>query len=492
MYALSAEVAAIERTLEAVRHELSLATCGLNKVINMSPPLCRLPDALLADIFRHGVESYTEADDEYTFLSTITSTCHRWREVAINAPFLWSRTTIHAGSYDPMMYTYLDRAKEAPLRLTIVLENDFIKWSSEHTDQWTTALAPYFSRVHQLTIRTNEPSGAKCLFPLKNPMPYLKQLTWVNGKCDDDEEDEEIGEDPPHVKLFETDALAPSHYRLEFNGQRYIVDWDEAILERLTHLDLDNLAGRPTSDAVRLVARCPNLKRLRWVQYLHDDDFLEGGAQMPKFYSASLEVLDIDIPDNSDEQRSILWHMEFPSLRSLSIIARSPNGHWAEQGLGDRQRFPLLRSAWISSHAFSPATAMRFLHAHPTVEQFGCGVGASIGGVLSLLIESSSNLQGPPRLPNLKFVYFLDSARAGSAGTRKFCDMVRSLLKARACVKDEEGRPVPFRIQLNDETWRASPNVPNEILDLAEACSNQIKISDADDTVPYMFSYDQT
>jgi len=134
---------------------------------------------------------------------------------------------------------------------------------------------------------------------------------------------------------------------------------------------------------------------------------------------------------------------------------------------------------------------MRFLHAHPTVEQFGCGVGASIGGVLSFLIESSSNLHGPLRLPNLKFVYFLDTACANQAG--KFCDMIRSLLKARAYVKDEGGRPMLLRVQLNDETWRDSANIPDEILNLAEKeFASQVKLSDADDTVPYMFSYEQT
>ncbi|KAF8329505.1 uncharacterized protein EI90DRAFT_3155386 [Cantharellus anzutake] len=491
VYALSAEVAAIERTLKAVQHELSLATCGLNKVVNMSSTLCRLPDGLLADIFRHGAESCIEAEDEYIFLSTITSTCHHWREVAINAPFLWTRTTIKAGSYDPMMYTYLDRAKQAPLRLTIVLENDFIQWSSEHINQWTTALAPYFARVHKLIVRTNEPSGAKSLFPLKTPMPYLRQLTWMNGRSEDVEDDDEAGDEgPPRVKLFEIDDFAPPHYRLEFNGQRYVVDWDEAVLAKITHLDLDNLAGRPSADVVRLVARCPNLKRLRWVQYLGEDDLVESGTQMPKFRSDSLEVLDIDIPDNSDEQRSILWHMDFPRLYSLSIIARSPNSHWAEQGLGDRLRFPQLRSAWISSHAFSPTTAMRFLHAHPTVEQFGCGVGSSIGGVLSFLIESSSNLHGPLRLPSLKFVYFLDTACANQPG--KFCDMIRSLMKARVDLKDEKGNATPFRVQLNDETWRDSSNIAEEILHLAEKeYPGQIKLSAADDTVPYMFSYEQ-
>jgi hypothetical protein len=42
---------------------------------------------------------------------------------------------------------------------------------------------------------------------------------------------------------------------------------------------------------------------------------------------------------------------------------------------------------WLSTCAFTPEAMVPFLVAHPSVEEFGCGVGPLVGTLISLLIE---------------------------------------------------------------------------------------------------------
>ncbi len=465
-----------------MQEELALAQCGLSRSINASSPTYRLPDRLLAEIFRLGAQASDSPDQEYAYLAAVTSTCHHWREVAVAASFLWTQIVIMAGHYDPRMSAYLERSKVAPLRLNLIVDNAFIKWSRERLREWIKEIEPYLKRCTRLSISTKQHTTAKAIFPLQVPMPNLHEFAWDGGSPlvhgDDEDEDNHI------VTFLDPSIVSCPSYRLSYHMGSVSMDWNDQIVSKLVTLKLYDLAGRPTRQVLQLIPRCCNLKRLRWVQHLSEDE--QHPEPLPPFTSTSLEVLDIDLPDNSDEERSFIWHMDFPSLKYLSIATRSLNTRWADQALGSSSRFPHLKSLWLSAHAFTPPTMIAFLHAHPMVEQFGCGINPNIGGLLSLLVEPTFIVPREFKLPSLEFIYFLSSSHSNDSAA--LSDSIRSLFRSRAeylSTKQDGSDRKPFKIQLNDESW--ADHLPDELEKLRREYPGQVILSNGDDIVPDRF-----
>ncbi|KAF8336335.1 uncharacterized protein EI90DRAFT_3119628 [Cantharellus anzutake] len=476
IYQLSSEVSAVESTLAALNRELALARCGLNRVANASSPYCRIPDALLSDIFAWACSgSVMEAKGEHATLQTISSTCHHWREVALHTPSLWTHIHIKAGEFNPFMHTCLERSVAAHLRLIIELDNSFIQWGPARLERWIDSLAPYFERCVMLKFVIQDFSVVRITFPINHSMPHLREFAWEGGIRAPDEDDSQTSTES--VALYDHTKTSPEALRLDILGAPFPIQWDDGIVSRLTTLALDHYAGRPTRDVVELVARCPNLKNLRWKQRLGDDDPFT--APLPLFTSQSLEILDIDFPATSDEARSVLWRMQFPNLRYLCVASRSSNTGWAETALGSSQRFPLLQTLWLSTRAFTPEAMVSFLAAHPTVEEFGCGVGPLVRTLISLLMELISQSFDPPKL---RFLYLLDATESPDAV--QVCLALGSLIRSRSSSGDAS---VPLmKVQLNDETWMRSP-VGEPYASLQRDFPGQVELSHVDDSVPYRF-----
>ena len=141
-------------------------------------------------------------------------------------------------------------------------------------------------------------------------MPYLREFSWEGGMC-------RLGEDgsQPSVEpmvLYDHTKASPETLRLDILGMSFPICWDVGVVSRLTTLVLDHYAGRPTWDLVEVLARCTNLKHLRWKQRIGEDDPFT--APLPVFTSTSLEILNIDLPATSDEARS---------MTALSLMIRS-------------------------------------------------------------------------------------------------------------------------------------------------------------------------
>ncbi|CAL1713109.1 unnamed protein product [Somion occarium] len=98
----------------------------------------QLPPELLAYIFQLGVELEAEGEDDEDLFSDISSeteeekpylpfevlvshVCKHWRDIATNLPNLWTSIDF-AGPYDRSI-TYLERAQQAPLDISLDLED---------------------------------------------------------------------------------------------------------------------------------------------------------------------------------------------------------------------------------------------------------------------------------------------------------------------------------------------------------------------------------
>ena len=479
IYQLSTEVSSLESALAALNHELSLARCGLNRVLNASSFSCRIPDVLLSDIFAWACTGgVTNPKDEHWTLLAISSVCHHWRGVALRSPALWACIRIKAGEFDPMMHAYLERSVAATLRLTVELDNSFIQWSPTRIQSWIDSLASYFERCITLKFILQDFTVVRTIFPIRHKMPYLREFSWEGGMHGL----EETGSQPSAeaVALYDHTKTSPDTVRLDILGVSFPIRWDDEVVSRLTTLALYHCAARPTRDLVEIVARCTSLKRLRWKQRMGEDDPFT--APLPLFTSISLEILDIDLPTTSDEARSVLWRMQLPNLRYLCIASRSSNTGWAETALGSVERFPLLRTLWLSTRAFTPSAMIPFLVAHPSVEEFGCGVGPLVGSLISLLMESTTVIPRLFKSPKLRFLYLLDATESPDA--YQICQGLGSLIRSRS---DSGATSLPLmKVQLNDERWARSP-VGEPYTTLQQDFPGQVELSFADDSVPYRF-----
>ena len=66
-----------------------LARCHALTIHNREAPVSKLPMELLSKIFHIGLDEYDL--DAIEYLSTISSICSVWRDVALGTPLLWRR-----------------------------------------------------------------------------------------------------------------------------------------------------------------------------------------------------------------------------------------------------------------------------------------------------------------------------------------------------------------------------------------------------------------
>jgi hypothetical protein len=414
---------------------------------------------------------------EDSFLGSITSTCFHFRSVALKASFLWSNLLVGPGNVSLKMRSYMERSGTAPIRLTLVVDNEFNQWTSDRIKGWMESLHPYLARSQRITLRTTCHEVTNMILPIRIPMPDLREFILDARNLTQHGDATEHR----HIILLDHPASLPETYSITVCNPSLSISWDRSI-PHIRHLSLVDLAGLPTPTVVDLVAQCPELKSLRWLHYLEEDTPYAG--TMPPFTSSSLEALDMDLPDHGDPSSSLLTRMHFPRLRHLVLSAYSSNTQWADRAVASMARFPCLRTVWISSYAFSPEAAIEYLTAHPTVEEFGCGMTSSIGAFISLLNEPTCFVPWTSRLPKLRFIHFLDASYPSSAVVVGMSLGLRALMRDHGLGTDDKSE---FKVQLNDQSWRDTSNIPIEYTLLANDFPRNITLSSNEDTLPTRF-----
>jgi hypothetical protein len=337
------------------------------------------------------------------------------------------------------------------------------------------SIAPYLMRCQRFALHTTGHDVANTILPLRVAMPDLREFIWdANDAIQRDGVSEQR-----LITLLDHPASVPETYAVAIRDKSLPINWEPS-MAHIRHLSLIDLAGLPTPTVVALVAQCPDLKSLRWLRYLPEESMYTDS--MPTFTSSSLEVLDMDLADDGEPNNCVLTHMHFPRLQHLVLSAYATNTRWADRAVNSMARFPCLRTAWISSWAFSPEASIEYLTANPTVEEFGCGITSSIGALISLLNEPTCFVPWTHRLPKLRFLYFLDATHRPNmvAGV---AHGLRALMQGRGVGPDNEHK---LKIQLNDKSWNLA-DIPSVYSKLASEFPGNVTLSCYEDAPPGRF-----
>ena len=309
-------------------------------------------------------------------------------------------------------------------------------------------------------------------------MPNLLEFSW---DASSPEESEDSHPNRPPLLLLDSEVSSPHSYLLTIRHVAYQIQWPDRILANLKHLTVAGRAALPLRNTVDLVTRCPSLLSLRSLHFA--DETIAFPSDMPTFTSSTLRTLQMDLPDQGTELGSVTWNMEFPLLEHLVVSAWPSNTRWAESSLGCTERFPSLRSAWISTHAFSAAAIMDFICAHPNLLEFGCVLSSSVAGILSVLTEPLCVAPWSLRLPRLRYLEFIRASQSLSAAP-EVVEALRALLSARGL--DANGQAI-LTVHINDESFHLEQEIPCDYSELAEEFPRNVFLTHNEDLVPTRF-----
>ena len=124
--AIDAEIKALEETVQ-----------GLKLRRNALQPVSSLPPEIFADILYHlcfpGIPSLGGKPARNLSRLHVTHVCHRWREIALDQPLLWSHINFNTVSLAGAT-NILARAKSLPLYMDSMETADYSRYGSQDDD----------------------------------------------------------------------------------------------------------------------------------------------------------------------------------------------------------------------------------------------------------------------------------------------------------------------------------------------------------------------
>jgi len=129
----------------------------------------RLPPEMLVAIFAHLSKLKRDSISHFVRdLVSVTHVCVSWRQVAINAPELWTEITMMGPE---MVKVFLERSRAVPLNVDLRLGSE-LKINTDILE----AVIPHTHRFRQLTVFAGPGSGLNASTHLTKPAPLLERL----------------------------------------------------------------------------------------------------------------------------------------------------------------------------------------------------------------------------------------------------------------------------------------------------------------------------
>ncbi|KAJ7465175.1 hypothetical protein FB451DRAFT_1262857 [Mycena latifolia] len=232
-----------------------------------------LPTEIIANILRLVVWStYTSMVDARL---RVTSTCRRWRDIALADVTLWNAIWFRPGARIERTWAWFDRARKAPLDIRVD-ERDLAdepegeasasptnQQSSRPPNEIRQILSRIFTKltsIRMLIITTEDWGVALAVIELAkaggpNGMPLLERFEIHRG-----------GRRQTHTfppAMVQAFPVAPALTYLALNSVP--IDWSRSVLENLTTFDIRCLPPALSPDLPRfreILRKCPRLEKL--------------------------------------------------------------------------------------------------------------------------------------------------------------------------------------------------------------------------------------
>ncbi|KAH9070739.1 hypothetical protein EDB83DRAFT_361810 [Lactarius deliciosus] len=301
--------AQIRALVESVRK--SVRTLKLHR--NALAPISSLPTEVITTIFSFLRASSSFAGNCLAWLR-VAHVCHRWREIALNQPLLWSHvdfTTLTLTGAAEM----LSRAKMVPLHLEARVPVG--RWDDSRFSAFQNELHARISHICHLAISAEPSRLHRTLEGLTSPAPTLEYLSlsvelagYVSGAIGG------RGFVPLPDTLF--DGTTPKLSSLELRNCN--INWKSLLLRGLKHLDIRMSSELPSLSVwLDALDGMPQLKTL----------VLHSASPIPLIplnveRTITLPFLTyLDIFDSVESCGLALAHLVLPALACLCVAANS-------------------------------------------------------------------------------------------------------------------------------------------------------------------------
>ena len=290
---------------------------------NALAPISRLPPETIATIFTFlslpgdCVQILAgEEQGDFAWLR-VSHVCHRWREIALNQPRLWSHIDFTTLTVEGVTEV-LSRSKMAPLELHANLCR--VRWERARFDTFQEQLAAHVSHTCRLNVIAKSSDLQTIVDQLVSPAPALERLMLiVNNKV------RPLGSParavmPPN--LFDGSAPRLSHLQLNHCD----ISWASPLLKNLRLLDLHTLSpGARPSLGVWLNAMSQMLKLETLV--VHFATPMAPSVQTVVSHPARVithpSLTELYLVASASDCAFALAHLVLPALTSVHIDAIS-------------------------------------------------------------------------------------------------------------------------------------------------------------------------
>ena len=302
---------------------------------NTLAPISRLLPEILFIIF--SLLSSFEVLDLGSFSpilsSPISHVCHRWREISLDLPCLWSHinfSRLTPAGVDVMLV----RAKQAPL----YLEAETMGWNREEFREFKEQIKAHIHHIRQLNI-TAKREHLRMFRQLVLTAPSLELLS-IGDKGSQESFSPVIIPD----NLFNGIAPKLTHLRLYNCG----ISWKSPLLKGLQDLELLSFPVRARTQFycwLRALEDMPRLERL----VLHNE-IPSKSVKLSQGLKLTVDLpslIELNISASVSDCTVVLAHLVLPALTRLCINAKSETSSLAD---GRAKRL----IPWVAQNAHGP------------------------------------------------------------------------------------------------------------------------------------------
>ena len=247
---------------------------NLLQLVNIEVAIGRLPDEVLAEVFRH-LDGGWDNDNELPFLLRASQVTKRWRHVTLSIPSLWSTIELRPNSHSQHYQTrlvkeYLSRSGASLLDIEIHMCED------RNVTPVVDLLIPEIDRWLRLVVESTDERAVRTLFrALHNQYAPRLQHLRIDVEIDDEQnmalwigENRTLAGGVPSLNFLETRGINMHDWLPPLGGVKsiYMADCYSASLLRyhqfrqiliastsLTHLELEGMIECSTLDDVTLI-----------------------------------------------------------------------------------------------------------------------------------------------------------------------------------------------------------------------------------------------